>query len=233
MDEAITPGIWTLMVPTNPTEFWTMVLAVLTLALLVVAGRGLRSLRLTKKEMTDRATRQACAKAVRCMEVFALEIVPQNMDLLNLLQENRIEVFTQRFEDVRFDDPSPEYFERAREWSSRLEYDVARPMLALLNRVESWASHFVSGVANADVAFEACAPPFCMLVTQYHALVIVTRRNRGVGVYPNTTKLFNHWRQKIQEPENEMHMQMLEVQIEDLGARMSLRHDLRPPIGTE
>jgi len=233
MDQPVATGVWGIIAPTNPTEFWTMVLAILTLALLVVAGFGLRSLWLTKKEMRDRATREACSAAVGCMEVFALEIINQNMDVLNLLQDNGIQVFTQRFEDVRFDDPSPDYFERALEWSGQLEYEVARPLMELLNRVESWASHFVSGVADAEVAFEACAPPFCMLVTQYHALIIVTRRRRGVGVYPNTAKLFNHWRQKIQEPENHMHMKMLEVQIRDLGERMSLRHDLQPPIGTD
>lgn len=48
---------WALVKPTGPLEFWTFILSAATISLVVVAYRGLRSLRLAKTDMLTRAQR--------------------------------------------------------------------------------------------------------------------------------------------------------------------------------
>src|ERR1700693_1903927 len=83
-------AVWQLILPTDPTEFWTMVLGISTIALTVTAAIGLRSLVLTKREMLTRAQRDARESAIARFQELARDIIPANARLWAAMAASKV-----------------------------------------------------------------------------------------------------------------------------------------------
>lgn len=194
-----------LIAPTNPAEFWTLALVVATvgvviatLALVVVARRGLASLTLTRQDMQTRATRESRALAIKRAEDFSRMIKIDQLALRTALVEAKIRPFTQDLQSgvAIFDDDA--MYKPAKAWWVSVPAPTQSQILYFLNDLEAWAMVFTGALAESDVVFGPCAPTYCSIVLQYSPWIIVCRKEQFSGYYPNILKLFHAWRAELE-----------------------------------
>lgn len=221
--------------PKDALEFWTLMAGVgalataaFTLLLVVVAGIGLRSLTLTRRDMVTRATREArtCTVA-RCLE-FGSEIIPINTVLRLQLPD-----FVTDAKNVVFDDPREDSQRtEAKAWSDGLARDLHNNAVALLNRLESWSMYFTKELADDAAAYEPCAPVYLAMVIQNYPLLVDLRSQAGSGQYRNVVRLFNAWVVTKDAKEQAETWEKMNSTIAETK-RAVRRAKLNPPLGTE
>src|SRR5437879_322064 len=113
-----------LLKPTNATEFWTMVTGLGSIAVTIIAYRGLRSLVLAQSDMLTRALRDARECAVTRCEELARKIIPSNAEILTSIAKNKIPVFVKSADDVRFDPDAAGHVNAANAWVALLPKDL-------------------------------------------------------------------------------------------------------------
>lgn len=223
--------IWTLLKPTNPDEFWEMVTAILTIALIIVAVRGLNSLKLAKTDLLTRSQREARAISILRCEELAAELIKLNSDLVGRFAELQKPVFAQRPDDVDFNDTGRQV-ERARRWMDDVPADLQRDCLRLINRLEAWSMYFTTGVADHEIAFGPCAPVFCGIIVRYYPLFILARAGHSSGKFPNTVQLFESWRAKIDAEKDGVQMNAVLEALRVNQERRQMAPVLPRPLGT-
>lgn len=215
-------------------DFWVFVGAIgaslsglAGIALAVIAGFGLKSLRLAQRDMLNRATRDARNCAIdRCRDL-AKTLIPSHGKALRPLKAKKVPVFVQRPEDVGFGDER-EYEQRssAAKWiGDGLDSDDFKACVALLNELEVWASYFTAALADEKVAYGPCSPVFLGMVVQLYPLLIHLRGNDQSGNYPAVVTLFGSWYAKA----NEEAILEQARKLQTLGGQ----YKLPTPIGTE
>jgi hypothetical protein len=224
--------LWDVVCPTDPLSFWTMALTLATVGLIVVAGKGLRSLRLAKADMLTRSQREARACAIARSEELAEELIPKNTALRNRLVAASIPVFVQTAEAVRFDPDNSTDLVAAQQWGAKLPRDIHLDCIDFMNTLEAWAMHFTSGVADQNIAFGPCAPVYCTFVVQYYALLLMRRAGHQSGKFPNTVELFRTWSAELDNQKDGVKMQGLVKQVQDLQKKIEKKSSLPPALGT-
>jgi hypothetical protein len=226
-------SLWTLIKPTNPAEFWTFALTMTTVALVVVAYWGLRSLGLTQSDMLTRAMRDARESAVARGEEFAEEIIPTNGKLLAAFAAAKMPIFVKEASEVAFDSEGEDRLRAARDWWSKLPSAVAYDAVMFLNSIEAWAMYFTNGLADETIAFGPCAPMYCSMIVQHYPILVVHRVGPSSGKYPNAIKLFKGWLVKLEEEKRGLRRGDLLKQLESLQAQAGARAEPLPePLGT-
>ena len=133
-------GGWkTLVVPTTPIEFWTLALTIATVALAAVAFFGLRAVALSKKDMTNRTTREAAQCTIdRCNEM-ARELIPMYLDILAGLTAQKVPMFVHDVGEVSFEkNEETEKINDAIAWMGKVDS-------ALLNKTVQRRANLESG----------------------------------------------------------------------------------------
>ena len=225
-------AIWALLKPTNPTEFWTMITGLGTVAIVVVAYRGLRSLGLTRSDMITRAVRDARESAIARCEEFAREIIPANVPILNSLAKNKVAVFAKGAAEVDFESEDAQRLANAKAWCAALPPGVLNDCIRFLNRLEAWSMHFTNALADEDIAFGPCAPQYCSMIVQNYAVLLTRRVAASAGKYPNAVKLFHGWLEKLERQKQGLKLGDLLKQLGDLQAK-GIAHRLPKPLGTQ
>ena len=215
-----------LIVPTNPTEFWTLALTLATVALGGVAYLGLRSVALSKKDMLNRATRNTVQCAINRCDEMAREILPLHISIIAEFAAKKIPLFVNDPSQVSFaEQEEVKKINAAIGWLGTLDPALLDKVIDLLNRLECWSMSFTHNPALADerVAFDPCSTVFCqMVMALYPALLTQRRTNPASGPYQNVVTLFKGWYAKAAQ------LQMLEhlARIQSDGGK------LPPPLGT-
>lgn len=223
----------TVIKPTNPTEFWTMALTVATVGLIIVAGLGLRSLRLSKTDMLTRSQREARACAIARCEEMAGEIINTNAALIDRFAELEIQLFVEVSDVVKFDPDASEQLAQAQAWRGKVPPELRSACITQLNKLEAWSMYFTNGVADHQIAFGPCAAVFCGMVVRYYPFLLVSRAGNASGKYPNLVKLFKSWRAEIEAQKDGVTFQELVTKLRDFQAtRRKSGHALEPPLGT-
>lgn len=202
-----TAGWRDLIVPTNPTEFWTVVVAVL-------AAAGLVSVWLLKKDMRNRTTREAAQTTIDRCEEMGRVLIPLYSEIRMEMQRQKLSLF--------LTDPDKISFEKTEEankingaiaWLGRLDDATREKTVDLLNLMEVWSMSFTHdpALANQKVAFEPCSTVFCqMVVTLYPMLLTQRRLNPDSGPYQNVVTLFKGWYK--QQAQGKLMEQLLRLQ---------------------
>jgi hypothetical protein len=217
--------------PTNPAEFWTMAYTIATVGLIVVAWRGLRSLKLAKADMLTRSQREARGCAIARCEEFAHDIISKNSDHITRFAAANLPLFVERADVVRFDPDTSEHLAAAQTWLHKMPADLHTDCIHLLNRLEAWSMYFTNGVADHEIAFGPCAPVFCSMIVRYYPILLVRRAGQGSGKFPNAVQLFKTWRAKLEAEQDGVKMQGLIEQMRDLQQRRANQPTLPPPLG--
>jgi hypothetical protein len=222
-----------LVLPHNPIEFWALVTGVGTVLLIVVAWRGLSSLGLTQKDMLTRAKRDARQTAITRAEEWASEIVPMNYEVLRQFAANNIPVFVKTPAQVRFDPDNQTDLQAAQDWVNKLPGDTQRQSLTVVNRVEAWSMYFTNGLADSKVASGPCAAPFCSLIIQNYALLLIFRAMPSSGKFPNTITLFKAWLADLDEQERGLKKGALLRALRELQSKGPSKGTLPDPLGLD
>lgn len=224
-----------LIKPTDPLAFWTCILAVSTAAVVIVAIRGLQSLKLARADMITRATRQARACALARCEEWAKSVIPQNGEILTAFSAAKVPVFIKDAKDVAFDPDNSDHVKIARDWWQALPPGISPKIITQLNALEAWSMYFIHELADSRVAFGPCAPTFCSQVVQFYAVLLVIRTGGGSGKFPNTIALYKKWIAELGDHEKGKKMASLLKELEQLQAKGPGQPDTLPlvPLGTK
>ena len=186
-----------LVVPTNPTEFWTAALTVATLGLAIVAFYGLRSVSLSKTDMKNRNTREAAQATIDLCVEMAREILPEYTVLMATFNAKGIPLFVENAGQVSFAQTEEiRKINLAIVWMGQLDGKLLQEVIALMNHLETWSMSFVHDPSLADekVAFEPCSSVFCQMVMSMYPMLLTQRRtNPASGPFQNTVTLFQGW----------------------------------------
>jgi hypothetical protein len=96
-------SFWSLLRPVDAVGFWTMVAGIGSCAVAFVAWRGLRSLRLSKTDMVNRAKRDSIQCAIDRCEQMAQELLPLNFEILSEFAARKVPVFVTDPAQVSFE----------------------------------------------------------------------------------------------------------------------------------
>lgn len=200
--------------PIDATDFWTLVTGVATGVLASAALLALRQLslgrdqlrvmakqlesahvdtQLAKKDILNRAERDAIVTAIQLCDDFRREIIPLNGYVITQMNMLKIPVFVQSASEVQFDPDNKGEVRRAEEWLARLPGELQNHSISMINKMEVWSMYFTHGVADSSVAFEPVAPMLVGLVVQLYALILVKRHDNESGLFPNLVQLFKIW----------------------------------------
>jgi hypothetical protein len=160
-----------------------------------VAIAGLRSIVLAKKDMSDRAKREATARTIALCREMASAILLRHGKVLFLLEQKGIPLFVESMDEVSFDrDEEAKKIESAGKWSTDLTPELQYEVTGLMNAIECWSMSFTLGLADSEQAFDPCSSVFLqMVVTLYPALLYHRRTNPASGPYQNCVTLFEAW----------------------------------------
>lgn len=192
-----TSGWEHLVVPTNPIEFWTAALTGATLLLAVVAGVGLRSIAVSKKDMKDRNTREAAQATIRLCVEMGRELLPEYNAVMAGLHAKGISLFVSDAGQVSFEQTEEvRKINLAIQWMHQLNGELISQVVAFMNHLETWSMSFTHDPSPADqnVAFEPCSSVFCQMVMSMYPMLLTQRRtNPASGPFQNTVTLFKGW----------------------------------------
>lgn len=232
---SMSAGEWILkvLIPQDGMEFWTAVLAVATIALVLVAWKGLKSLKLARIEMLNRAKRESCQATIDKAREWAEVLIPKNAALLKAFAAHSVPVFVHKASEVRFEPDNKEDLAKALEWYKQLPPRVAASVVHVLNNVEAWAMHFTLRLADADAGRHTLAPSYCSIVVQCYAVLLVLRAKPTSGNYPHLVKLFQTWIEDMEEDKRSEQIKDTVRQLEKLQDKSRNPRDrLQGPIGT-
>jgi hypothetical protein len=232
---AAAKGFWDrLFFPNDPTSFWTAMLVIATVALVIVAYRGLASLRLAQKDMLTRATRDARQCAVTRCEEFERVIIPMNAKILAQLSAKNVGVFVKHQDHVDFDYTDAKQMEAAAAWFVALGFDLQSECITLLNRLEAWALYFTQALADQSVAAEPCAPVYQSMVVQLYPVLLVTISIPSNGKYTNLRQVYEDWTGQLEGKERQEAMESLLQKLNGLQTRPGTGKSTLPaPLGTD
>lgn len=186
-----------LVVPTNPTDFWTAALVVVTIGLGIVAYFGLRSVALSKSDMQNRLTRETVQCAIDHCDQMAQVLLPEFTKLFEVLAGKGVHLFVHKPDQVSFEEREEiKKINRAIEWMGKLDNDHIQRTILIMNRLECWSMAFTHNpaLASETVAFEPCSEVFCqMVMALYPAFLTQRRTNPASGPFQNVVTLFNGW----------------------------------------
>lgn len=223
---------WTILVPTDPLTFWTAAVAIATFGVVVIALRGLASLRLTRKDMRDRATRESRSMAIHQAAVFSKFLRVEQSQIRDAIEAAGKLQFTQGLQsgEAVFDDPA--MYARAKAWFDALPAEVRTMIVFFVNDLEGWAMYFTGALAESELVFGPCAPTFCSLVLQYSPWIVIARQEMFDGYYPNLRALFQAWRAELDAKDKGAKTEAALRSARSADERMA-KHRLPPVIGKQ
>jgi hypothetical protein len=225
-------GLAHLLVPEDALGFWTAVLAIATIGLVVVAFYGLKSLRLAKADIKARMTREARACAItRCQE-FGNDILDEHMKVVTLVSQGTVPKFPVKAVNWEAIDKVEE--QKAIAWRNGLTGADHSVVVAVANRLEAWAMYFTTGVADHELAFGPCAPLYCSMLLQYYPLILASAAS-GSGAFPNAKKLYTDWFNLLEQKRSGMKVEELTKQLRRIQEEAAKRGGSSLPkvIGTD
>lgn len=213
--------------PANFVEFWTMVIAIGTVATFFATGAvawvaklGLNALGLSKKDMKTRATRDARVCAIERCKEMAGTIIPMMADVRTATATAKIPLFAQSLAQVRFDEMGERAaLSRANVWVAAIDQKIRNDLIHALNAHEAWAMYFNHELAELVVASEPCGSVFLQNVMYLYGAAILARASApSGGKYANTVKLFDLWYHQMKSEGKAKELEELSDEVERLNS---------------
>jgi hypothetical protein len=228
---AVVPLAW----PTNAADFWSMVSALSSAVVAILAGIGLRSLSLTKRDIRLRNTREAAAGAIKQCELMADKLILDNSAYLKALAERNIALMVKSNTEVRFDPDNADDITKAQQWMNALPAELRSMSIGLCNDFEAWSMHFTKRVADHEIAYGPCAVVLCLFVIQHFPVLLALRNGGAAGKYPNLIELYKDWLAQLEHENRGLVRGNLLKQAEEIEARMKKapKSKLGKAIGTD
>ena len=185
----------------------------------IVAIYGLKQLSLLKADMLARSDRAAKEKAIEGSEAYLCSFVP----LFNAYYFARSKIGIPTYGGA-IGDFSPESLPKDAIELCKKRYAVIQ-WLPAMNRLESIAAGFVTGVADDRTGFEIIGRTYCAAVQSIYDILSLSRREKSNPYFNNIVRLYLTWAPRLSKAE-------LATAKDDLESRITKIRDLEiPPLG--
>ncbi len=178
------------------------------IALTIGLALAFKQLALLKAESESRSRRSAAEKAIEAADLYFVEYI----------------ALTKVYFDTKITSKVPHYSGPIRDFSSASLPAELRDQctnrfgllnwLPALNRLESIAARFTTGVADEKVGFAIFGRTFCASVEDMYDLIAISRKEEAVGYWSNIVQLYKVWHPRLTEAE-------LKVARNSLDSRLS------------
>ena len=193
-----------------------------TPALVWLAYKGLKQIKVTRDIAKMEAKREAFRQATEQAERFAGEVFKLDEEVQNLIAQKKLVdlvkvKITEDEKSISINwDGAPKWLDEINK-SGHTVYDLA-------NKLEGFSMWFTCGIADESIAFRPCGVSFCKIVRRILPLLVFSNRNDKI--FTHTLRLYTFWRNKITLENNLAKQQELEKE------RKSLKVENIKPIGT-
>lgn len=228
-----------LAVPNDSQSFWALVqaLAGVTLVsiyvgLAIIAWYGLRSIGLARQDMTTRAIRESRTLAMARAKEFSAMIRGEHKAIQNELATSGIQLFTHQLQSGAQVFDGLTMYPAAKEWWDKVPAVTRSRITYFLNDLEAWSMYFTKELADSDVIRGPCAPTYCSMVLQYSAWILVARKERYYGFYPNIVGLFHSWRAELDAEEGGLNTEAA-LRAANAAEQRLAKLRVPPPLGTK
>jgi hypothetical protein len=179
--------------------------------LLLVAGYGLKQVRLLKLDIRLRNERAAKEKAIEAAQAYLSQYVP----LSNAWSRDQD---AQKLPDFRgpigdFTRESLVSAPAIRDYAARFERATWLPAI---NALDGIAAAFVTGVADEVVGFEIIGRTFCATVEQNYDVISLGRAHGAHNYFESTVKLYRVWSSRLSRAEIEETKRQLDAKAHAL-----------------
>jgi hypothetical protein len=166
-----------------------------TIALAVIAGYGLRQIKLLKRDMHTRNDRAAKEKAIEISDRF-VNSVNIGLKYHEALKTGGLKIYHGPIGDFTSSSLTKDWRENANK-----KIPMASLWMPILNEYEGMAAGYMSGVADEQLGYKILGMGFCKAV-QHNYDVICLQRGHGKGewnYWKNTIGLYKLWSDRIKQ----------------------------------
>jgi hypothetical protein len=189
------------------------------IALAVIAGIGLQQLTIAKDIARTAAKRESLKLAAdQCLH-YVNHVIPDQDALHAAVQAKNIVFFTKSQVEVKGD--AVKVHSTATLDEIQALKAISKEFLSVFNAMDAFATFFVSGLADEQIAFSTVGSSYCRTVRVYLASLIITPR-----YFDNVLKLFFIWNDRIQSQRLQTERQQLEKKLAEV------QNKFIKPIGT-
>jgi hypothetical protein len=177
-----------------------------------------KQLALLKADVLNRSQRAAAERAIEASDLYFGQYISLTKAYFDAKQQNKIKSYKGPVGDFSYTSLPNEL---KAECIKRLSL---REWLPALNRLESIAARFTSGVADESVGFKIFGRTFCATVEDQYDLIALSRREAPFGYWSNIVELYKTWSPRLTRAE-------LAVARDALDAKLSsMQTHSIPPI---
>ncbi|MDD1979632.1 hypothetical protein [Pseudomonas tussilaginis] len=189
--------------------------------LLIGVGFAYRQLTLIKTDMKVKNQRSAAEKAIEASERYFCEYI--SLSQVNFLERKELKIPVYKGPVGDF---TPASIAAPLKELSRKRFSLMS-WLPALNRLESIAAYFCTGVADEKVGFSVIGRTFCSSVELNYDIISLSRDAGTVDYWENIVKLYQLWRPRLTKAQLELEKKQMDEKIS------SLKQKSITPIGTE
>lgn len=189
--------------------------------LLIGVGFAFRQLTLIKTDIKTRNQRSASEKAIEASERYFCDYI--SLCEINFAAREKLGIPSYK---GPIGDFTPESIPPSLTEVS-LQRLGEKTWLPMLNRLESIAAYFCTGVADEKVGFSVIGRTYCSAIELDYDLISLSRDSGAVDYWENIVKLYKLWRPRLSKAELEFEKSQMDKKIS------SLQQNSIAPIGTE
>ena len=196
------------------------------LSILAVSFYALKQIKVTKQIADKENQRESVKFATKLSENFLVNLINESDEVydellkkegykkvekrgvindfsLVWLKKERIDLFKHFKEVLRIDETT----------------DILSPVITLMNKIESFSTPLVVGVADDSVVLSTCAQSFCKIIEDFYFVLVIGKEigvSEKMPYYPNTRKLYDKWSNTINDIKKESEIDELNKRIAQL-----------------
>jgi hypothetical protein len=193
-----------------------------TLVVAVVAIYGIKQIRLMQTDMKVRADRAAKEKAISLCADYLMEYVKLSNECFRQFQEKKLASYTGPIGDF-----SPKSIPVPWLKEHLLKRYEMRCWTPAMNRLESIAAGFTTGVADEETGFAIIGRTFCHTVAEQYDLIAGSRSDQSCQYWSNIVEIYRTWSPRLTKAELESFRDKLDSAISGIPDKRI------PPIGPD
>jgi hypothetical protein len=194
-----------------------------TLVIAVVAIYGIKQIRLMQTDMKMRADRAAKERAIGLCSDYLLEYVQLANDSDKEFEKKNLKRYTGPVGDFTPQSIPAEWVDKG-DFLKRLK---DRSWLSSMNRLESIAAGFTTGVADEETGFGIIGRTFCHTVKHRYDLIAGCRFESADPYWNNIVQLYLTWSPRLNKAELESFRDQIDSAIATIPDKRI------PPIGPD
>lgn len=179
-----------------------------------IAAYGIKQIRLMKSDMKSRSERAAKEKAIEASTEYLMSYVElDGQHILDCLKEKIPSAYKGPIGNFSHESIPAELKPVC------LKRYIQLSWLPAINKLESIAATFTTGVADEQVGFQIIGRSFCGTVASHYDLIATSRREKANSHFSDIVELYNIWAPRLSKSELSAAREELNAQISQISDR--------------